>query len=90
MDIYCSKCGEPWDVDSLHDGAAERGETFDAFRRRFYHDGCEAFSWAACEPSGPSSSNRADVAALAYELLGDDVDGAAAMLEDAEFLGLLD
>lgn len=24
MDIYCKKCGEPWDMDTLHDEVGER------------------------------------------------------------------
>ena len=28
MDIYCRKCGEPWDNDELHEQAAENGSTY--------------------------------------------------------------
>ena len=44
---------------------------------RFIERGCSAFG-VECNPQG----KRAEGVALVYELLGDDVDGAAAMIED--------
>ena len=85
MDIYCKRCGEPWDIDYFHDVADDTGSTFDTVREAFYRDGCKALGETRCEAS---PSMRGDIAALAYELMGDDVDGAAAMLDDAEYMGL--
>jgi hypothetical protein len=63
-------------------------KVFDEVRQEFYRDGCGAlreFGAKPCTPQGESSA----VVGMVYELLGDDVDGAAAMLEDAEQLGLI-
>lgn len=87
MDIRCPICGEPWDIESLHDEAEWLDETFDKVRKRFYSDGCgKVFGVPSCERS---TDNAATIAALAYDLMGDDVDGIASMLEDADFMGLI-
>lgn len=111
MDVRCSRCGEPWDLDTLHDevharrpdldynrrgrpgyaSAEEYAEqypaAYDAVREDFTRRGCAALTRsqgsADCEPSP-----RGQTAAMVYDLLGDDFDGAAAMLEDAEAWGL--
>lgn len=84
MDIYCPKCAEPWEVDSLHD--TPDGLPFDEARQRFYREGCGVFG-VACEAE---PSLRSQAASALYDLLGDDVDGAAAMLDDFEYVGWLD
>lgn len=99
MDIYCPKCGEPWELDTLHDEVSERlngrsvtdeyyqGE-FRKVMRDFQTKGCMALDGGTvCAPT-ISGQPRADIAAVAYELLGDDIDGAASMLDDAESMGL--
>ena len=88
MDILCQRCGEPWDVDTFHDVAAEQGVTFTEAVRRFQATGCAATGW--CDPCEPVRSTRTAAAAMLYDLLGDDVDGAAAMLDDFDYLGVLD
>ena len=80
MDVYCPKCAEPWDNDELHEQAAENGSTYAETARRFRVEGCAVFEWST--PCTPSSSTRAQLAAAAYDLLGEDMDGATAMLED--------
>lgn len=40
-DIYCPRCGEPWDMDMLHD--AGDGQTYEEARVRFTSDGCGVF-----------------------------------------------
>lgn len=107
MDLYCARCGEPWDMDSLHEEAGERyGVPYyanDADRRayrtnpawsegayskvyrqvseEFRAHGCSALRTfgANCEPA---ASERASAAGAMYDLLGDDLDGAASMLAD--------
>lgn len=130
MDIYCPKCGEPWDMDCLHEEAQERygvpyyldqardldpfrpyrphvqqeknpayngdayGEHYKDVRRQFQTEGC-GLALAALTGGKPCQRQDADAdrdrtfgltsseaAAAAYEVLGDDLDGAAAMLED--------
>lgn len=61
---------------------------FDAVRADFYARGCVALEsyGARCAPAPASDVLLADeleVIGMVYELLGDDVDGAEAMLEDA-------
>lgn len=86
MDLYCTRCGEPWELDDvLHD--AEDGE----FRR----SGGRILECPACEAnirSGFAEANRRrrEVTAALADILGDDVDGLAAELEDLEFAGELD
>ena len=87
MDIYCPKCGEPVDIDYLHDVAETNAGTFTEVREAFYMDGCEALG-DQCNPN--PNRNRAAVAAALMDLLGDDVDGLAADMEDFEAMGWLD
>jgi len=81
MDVICRKCGEPWDVDSFHDVAEDNGTTWDDASREFRRSGCAVFGITCSE-------DRSDATAAAeaiYDLLGDDMDGAAALLEDMGF-----
>ena len=86
MDIYCTKCGEPWDVDSLHD-AVDEGRAFDwpEARERFTFEGCSLFG-AKCATTPDTA--RAMASAALMEVMGDDIDGVASMLEDAEWFGM--
>ena len=79
MDIKCHRCGEPWEIDTFHDVASERGTSFDSEVRRFRTKGCVATGWVGqCENSYPNG----DAILALGDLLGDDVDGLAALLED--------
>jgi hypothetical protein len=89
MDLYCGHCGEPTDNDTLHDEVddgqyANYAEAAAAFRSK----GCEAVSWLVHNPE-TMNSKRAAVADAMFDLLGDDLDGASAMMEDFEYLGML-
>lgn len=88
MDIYCPRCAEPWNNDTFHDVAGELGITYREAVRRFQSDGCAATGW--CDPCEPVNNTRTQAAALLYEILGDDIDGAASELADWEYLGVLD
>lgn len=87
MDIYCPRCGEPWDNDSLHEEVAEResfGEpaSYAQVAAEFRRHGClalRAFGAVRCKQTG---SELADIARITYEALGDDMDGAASILDD--------
>lgn len=114
MDLYCVRCGEPWDFDTLHEEAELRYENeygvehrttyqrdsdlaerryrpiFDQIAKDFRTLGCQALKEfrgtdAPCE-GAPSirAGDRAAVASALYDLLGDDMDGAAALLDDFE------
>jgi hypothetical protein len=120
MDIYCPRCGEPWDFDSLHDEAQARygipyyvpepdryamvgpgrrtqnpeydsdayDRVFAKVRSEFQRNGCEAmhaaFGAHCSEPSTETRQGltRQEASSVLYDLLGDDMDGAAAMLDD--------
>lgn len=75
MDIYCTRCGEPWDLDCLHE-PDEYGLKL-AGRRIVECDACE---WHAQQ--GYPLRGTAMAAAAMHDILGDDTDGIAAMLED--------
>jgi hypothetical protein len=76
MDILCSNCGEPWDLDTvLHDDP-------DEFKRR----GCLISACPSCRGKHVQMTVEReeflrDVAALA-QICGSDIDGFASMLED--------
>ena len=86
MDIYCPICSEPVDVDEFRYVADERGLPVSQVRSEFYQDGCVALL-ASCNAS-TVGSDRARIAAEVYGLLGDDIDGAAAFLDDIDTLGV--
>jgi hypothetical protein len=80
MDVICLCCGEPWDVyHVLHDEP-------DGFDR----DGCVINSCPCCQGRRPADLPQQhllwleSVRAMA-ELLGDDIDGFAAMLDSYPF-----
>jgi len=93
MDIYCPKCREPWDMDCLNEEALarveEEGGTYEQRRREvhkeFYRIGCPAIKSydARCNPdtlNDPNENNQ--IIQAAYEMMGEDEDAAASMLED--------
>lgn len=82
MDIRCPKCGEPWDHDTLHEYAEDDGVSYTEKMREFQRVGCEAFHTSHSEVD----ETRAAAAGVLYEILGDDMDGAAAMLEDFDLM----
>lgn len=88
MTIRCPKCGEPWTFDSLHTEVDRRknggleSATFDEVRKDFYRRGCAALDECPCNED--KTTEIASMAGALYEMLGDTIDGAAAMLEDYE------
>ena len=81
MDVYCPRCGEPYEIYHLeHDASSEE-------RRRFWDgDGC-----ASCYGKEVKRRPfRAQAAEVLHDILGDDIDGLAAMMEDFEYAGMLD
>lgn len=86
MDIYCGKCGEPVAIDYLHDVADDEGLTFAQVRANFQREGCTAI-FARCSETNTDTDSRygltrGEAASALYDILGDDIDGAASMLED--------
>ena len=78
MDLYCKRCGEPWDFDSV-----QHGDFTPTEQRRFWDaEGCPACYGKPVE----KQPFRAQVMAAFHEVLGDDLDGLAAEMEDAEYM----
>lgn len=101
MDLYCAKCGEPWEHDTVHDVASEKygikygspgydgiayGKVFRDTMRDFQARGCQVLGSSCSKPSTETDKSfgltRQEAAGALYDILGDDTDGAAAMLED--------
>lgn len=85
MDIYCPRCGEPCETDEFH---YVHEKTFKQAKDIFFSLGCGVlFNGKECEKR---DSLRGMASAMLEELLGDDVDGMAAMLEDFDYAGMLE
>lgn len=130
MDVYCRICGEPWDMDTLHDEIAERiaagafqqlpdhndyrqgteqyakyraayDKCYDIVRNDFYSSGCSAMWAFSGRPEGETPSwcvkkeptsdklTKGEAMSALIDLLGDDVDGIASMMDEAEYLGFV-
>lgn len=86
MDIYCPKCGEPVEIDYLHEVAANsiNPSSFAGVREEFYTSGCPALG-DRCNPN--PNKRLASLSAALMDVLGDDVDGLAADMEDLAMFG---
>lgn len=86
MDIYCVRCGEPTDIYELHDRADRAGASFTMVQNEYYTRGCEALGYPKCEREDALGGDGRISASLAMstmvDLLGDDIDGIASMMED--------
>jgi hypothetical protein len=93
MDIYCRNCGEPWENETLHEVAEQLGTTYSKVAKDFSATGCKAFNGSDYETTHcktASKSMRTMSLGLIADLLGDDMDGYSAMVEDMDYLGMLD
>lgn len=88
MDTYCHRCGEPWEIDTFHEVAAELGTTFDKVLALFQQKGCAVIT--AAGPCENTAGLRGEAVSMLNELLGDDIDGIASMMDDFEYLGMLE
>jgi len=86
MDIYCPKCGEPWDLDSIHEIADQDECSFDQARVRFRREGCVALGTSHSDDTD-SGGLRALASGALMDLMGDDMDGVASMLDDFDYVG---
>lgn len=76
MDIYCPRCGEPWEVYSVqHDFDREEQRNFRAGK------GCPSCFRKFKEKILKNPGEKAWKTAVAMELLGDDWDGIAACVD---------
>lgn len=77
MDLYCRRCGEPWEHDYvMHEMTPEEK---DAFLKGKYCPSCK-------DKEVEKRPFRAQLAGAFQDILGDDIDGLAAEMEDAEFM----
>ena len=86
MDVLCPVCGEPWELESLERRAARQGSTIGRVSQAFSRRGCSAL--------GVRHGHALDADSLAliraaYDVNGDDLDGAAATLDDSGRKGFL-
>ena len=79
MDVYCKKCGEPWGL--------PLDMTFAEQRRFLRGEGCPCCDWGRKAPPKPPAI--VELQAALESVLGDDLDGLAAELEDAMELWML-
>jgi len=105
MDVYCKRCGEPWDLDEVRHGmtASEQRRFWDGrgcpscFGKRPCNkriDCRECMEWDGAmfecrvrrTKALAQKPFRAEATAVLHGILGDDLDGLAAELEDLEFL----
>ena len=86
MDLYCGNCGEPWDLYSVRD--VQRGEDNDPAWKLNKHGHIEVCPCCPKDEDGRPikqeiKNQRAQLSVIAASMMGDDLDGAAAMMEDA-------
>lgn len=86
MDIYCLKCGEPWDIFSVQDDKTD-------FQFSEINTG-KIIECPCCKGQTVDLSDKAKATLKCmYELadvLGEDIDGLASMYDDIECMGLFD
>ena len=83
MDVYCPRCGEPWDTDEFHDVP---GMSYDDAVSTFRSRGCAVFPGARCNPPiGAAERGRALASRAVLEESGNDLDAAAALMMDLGF-----
>ena len=82
MDLYCQICGEPFEAYHIQHEISE-------LEKRFFLKG---FGCASCEGNVPANGRPeiAQLSAIAHDLLGDDIDGVASMIDDYTFGGAYD
>ena len=78
MDLFCQVCGEPWDIQSV-----EHYDFSDSERKKFHAGkGCPACKFGEKAPE--DMPFRSMLASAAADILGDDIDGLASIMDDAE------
>jgi hypothetical protein len=78
MDLYCQRCGEPWDQYGVYNGDMTEEE-----KQRFLKgEDCPCCRGKEIK----KKPFRAALARALGDILGDDTDGIAAEMEDAEQL----
>ena len=105
MDVRCSRCGEPWDTDCLHDEISYRnpqkpwidknGNFLNEVYDKYFQPLRREFRLRGCASLTSYSSGEctrtpsASIYGELWDFAGDDIDFAASMMEDAERYGLV-
>ena len=92
MDIYCPRCGEPWDVDSLHEAYDEdlgMPIPYAVAAKAFPRIGCGAMTGTTTTCALDPTSPRAMMAKVAMEL-SPHADDWASDMDDAAALGFFE
>ncbi len=85
MDLYCQVCGEPWDFFSLTDDMSENeAQNFKS------GNGCPCCKGVKPKNMSKRDRNVTQISKMMFDVLGDDIDGIACEMEDAEMLGYFD
>lgn len=84
MDIYCSRCGEPWDIDTVFHESPEEFERHESLITR-----CPSCPEDPRQISARAKKRRPFLQVLA-DVMGDDIDGFASECENLENSGILD
>jgi hypothetical protein len=95
MDVRCKVCGEPWALDTLHEEVQTRkqaGEkaTYQSVAAEFRAVGCKALREVGADDCSRRTGGTATVdeaIQALYDINGEDMDGAAAGIEDLEMMG---
>ena len=86
MDVYCQKCGEPWDLCEVNELTLQYDQgTAKDFRKG---KGCPSCKWG--KKLNNVDHKRAEMSSILFDILGDNIDGIASELDDAEYMGLFD
>lgn len=94
-DIRCPKCGEPWDMDCIHEAIAEevsreeiQAMNQDEYEKNYYNPKKRDFFVNGCSAFGGRCSGSAanPLIGMIYAELGDDLDGLAIEMEDMDYL----
>lgn len=78
MDLHCTTCGEPWEMELIHE-PDEYGLTVEDSRIV----ACDACEWH--KERGFPLKREAVMASAMHDIMGDDIDGIASTMEDMGF-----
>lgn len=84
MDIKCTNCKEPWDFWHLKEDVSQ--EEIDNEEFVFGSSRMVIIKCPCCETEPLKNNFRLEATEMLADLLGDDEDGLACMLEDSEFM----
>ena len=89
MDVYCQHCNEPWDTWEVYNELGDENiSDLDAKMDFLKGIGCPSCHWGKLgQPKDSFISAAMDAMS---DILGDDVDGMASMLDDYEYMFGLD